>query len=124
MYKLEKTFTIAVAHQLRDTKSLVTKKCAQNIHGHNLVITIIITTNKLVDDMVIDFGKIKEIVNKLDHKNLNDIFEFNPTAENIAKYLYDIIEKEYVKLLKHELIEESIEVIVEESPGAKITCWE
>ena len=41
--------------------------------------------------MVIDFTKLKEIVNELDHKNLNEILPFEPTAELIAKHLHDKI---------------------------------
>ena len=40
--------------------------------------------------MVIDFKKIKDIVQtKMDHQNLNEVFSFNPTAENIAKWICD-----------------------------------
>ena len=42
--------------------------------------------------MVIDFSVIKNVIKeKLDHKNLNDILPFNPTAENMAKYFYEKI---------------------------------
>ena len=41
--------------------------------------------------MILDFTKIKEIVNKLDHKHINDIVDFNPTAENMAKWICDQI---------------------------------
>jgi nitronate monooxygenase len=34
---------------------------------------------------------VKEIVNQLDHKNLNEVVDFEPTAENLSKYLYDKI---------------------------------
>jgi len=42
--------------------------------------------------MVIDFGDVKEAVGLLDHTNINDHVEF-PTAENIAKFLYDSLNK-------------------------------
>lgn len=42
--------------------------------------------------MVVDFKKIKELVHsKMDHQNLNDVFDFNPTAENIAKWICDTV---------------------------------
>ena len=42
--------------------------------------------------MVIDFTHIKrEVQDKLDHKFLNDVVPFNPTAENIAKWVCDQI---------------------------------
>ena len=31
----------------------------------------------------------RQISDRLDHRNLNEIFDFNPTAENIAKWICD-----------------------------------
>jgi len=40
--------------------------------------------------MVMDFVEIKErIMNQLDHKVLNEVVPFNPTAENLAKFICD-----------------------------------
>lgn len=89
MYKLKKEITIECAHSLKDSDSLVTKKCL-NLHGHSYEVIIMIQTNTLKNGMIIDFGILKEIVYELDHKNLNDFIE-NPTAENMSKYLYDKI---------------------------------
>ena len=42
--------------------------------------------------MVIDFKCLKEAMNEvikesLDHRNLNEVFGFNPTAENLARWI-------------------------------------
>jgi 6-pyruvoyltetrahydropterin/6-carboxytetrahydropterin synthase len=74
-----------------------------NFHGHNydLEVTVIGYTDPLTG-YVIDTKELsdlikKEILNRLDHKNLNlDVIEFkdlNPTAENIAMVIYDILRK-------------------------------
>jgi 6-pyruvoyltetrahydropterin/6-carboxytetrahydropterin synthase len=40
--------------------------------------------------MIIDFKHIKERIHKkLDHQNFNEVLGFNPTAENIAKWICD-----------------------------------
>jgi 6-pyruvoyltetrahydropterin/6-carboxytetrahydropterin synthase len=40
--------------------------------------------------MVIDFSEIKRLVKKpLDHQVLNDVLDFNPTAENLARWVVE-----------------------------------
>lgn len=65
-------------------------KCS-NLHGHNWVITVFCKTEKLNENgMVADFTHIKRAVHDtLDHANLNELLDFNPTAENIAKWVLE-----------------------------------
>ena len=66
------------------------------MHGHNWKVEVEVCGNKLDNiGMVIDFKEIrnetKNVVDKLDHRFLNDLSPFkeiNPTAENIAKYIH------------------------------------
>ncbi len=66
------------------------------MHGHNWKVEVEVYGNKLDNiGMVIDFKEIRnktnDVVNQLDHRFLNDLDPFkeiNPTAENIAKYIY------------------------------------
>lgn len=122
MYKLSKKYKFCAAHSLKDTKSLVSKKCL-NYHGHLWGVKVQIKVDELIDDMVIDFGVIKKIINKLDHQDLNKILDFNPTAENIAKYLYDKIIEQFKPTEQFKFLP-IIKITVEESPGAKITYYE
>lgn len=96
MYYISKRLEIAGAHKLKlDYES----KCS-NLHGHNWIVVIYCKSEELDDNgMVIDFKEIKnKISNKLDHKYINEIVEFNPTAENIAKYICDEIGEKCYKV--------------------------
>ncbi len=90
MYKLKLKHHFCAAHQLEHAYS---EECNLNKHGHNWEVLVEIQTYKLRNGMVVDFKRVKEVINKLDHKDLNVILDFEPTAENIAKYLYDEIFK-------------------------------
>ena len=89
MYTVTKRLEIAGAHYL-DLPYV--SKC-RNLHGHNWIITVTCQSEKLNEcGMVTDFALIKkEISDRLDHQYLNNIFNFNPTAENIAKWIHDVI---------------------------------
>ena len=93
MFYISKTIEIAGAHKLRLSYE---SKCV-NLHGHNWIITIHCKAKELnMDGMVIDFMHIKrQIHERLDHQNLNEIFSFNPTAENMAKWICDQIPQCY-----------------------------
>ena len=70
-----------------------------NYHGHNYDLFVkVIGEPDPVTGFVIDMKKLSDlikenIINKFDHRNLNlDVQEFkslNPTAENIAKVIWD-----------------------------------
>lgn len=89
MYTVKKRMEIAGAHRLNLNYE---SKCA-NLHGHNWIVTVWCKSQTLdANGMVIDFTHIKrEVQEKLDHKFLNDVVPFNPTAENIAKWVCEQI---------------------------------
>ena len=93
MYTVVKKLEISAAHSLQLSYP---SKCYK-LHGHNWIITVHCRSKELNEDgMVIDFSHIKnKIKDKLDHKNLNEILPFNPTAENIARWICDQLESCY-----------------------------
>lgn len=93
MYYISKRLEVAFAHNL---KLNYESKC-QRLHGHNGIITIYCCAEDLNENgMVTDFSHIKEVVSdKLDHQYLNDLFPFNPTAENLAHWICDNVDNCY-----------------------------
>lgn len=91
MYYISKRLEIAGAHHL----TLPYESKCSNVHGHNWIVTIyckgeILTTY----GMLVDFKQIKTaIMDKLDHKFINEVVNFNPTAENMAKWICDEVNK-------------------------------
>ncbi|HEV2707151.1 MAG TPA: 6-carboxytetrahydropterin synthase QueD [Pyrinomonadaceae bacterium] len=88
---IERNFSSA--HQLRGYKG----KC-ENLHGHNYRIEIFARGRELDNiGLLVDFGELKaaadEIVNYLDHRNINELppfdEELNPSAENLARYILE-----------------------------------
>lgn len=87
MYYVSKTIEIAGCHSL--TLSYPSK-CSRR-HGHNWVVTVHCKARTLnADGMVADFSHIKEMVHDyLDHGDFNELLPFNPTAENIARWIVE-----------------------------------
>lgn len=85
MFYVRKQIEISASHSL----SLSYPSKCSRLHGHNWIITIYCRSPRLNDDgMVVDFTHIKEqIAGALDHQCLNDVLPFNPTAENIARWV-------------------------------------
>jgi len=106
MYRVTKQFHFAMGHRLPKHKG-----ACKNIHGHNYLLEVCVESETLDENgMVIDFKDLKEIVNEkviseLDHALMlkdTDLTEtssfkevrvpFEPTAENMAKFIFDEIE--------------------------------
>ncbi len=91
MYKISKQFIFSASHQLNHLPS--GHPCAE-LHGHNYVITVHLRSEKLNEyGFVRDYRELeplkKFIDEQLDHKHLNEVMSLPPTAENIARFIYE-----------------------------------
>jgi 6-pyruvoyltetrahydropterin/6-carboxytetrahydropterin synthase len=103
MYALEIRHKFDAMHQLEDSEYLVTKECAR-VHGHTYGVRVFIDDikNEFVENgagMVVDFSAVKKIIDRLDHRSVNEVFKeeniyTQPTAENIARYICEAIQNE------------------------------
>lgn len=93
MYYVSKRMEIAGSHRL----DLPYESKCKNLHGHNWIVTVFCRAKELNEQgMVCDFTHIKRAVHDyLDHGNLNELLSFNPTAENIARWVTEQIPECY-----------------------------
>jgi 6-pyruvoyl-tetrahydropterin synthase len=48
------------------------------------------------DGFVLDYGVIKDVIMKYDHQDLNEMLDFFPTAEQLAKFFWvEIVERHH-----------------------------
>ncbi|MBI4851855.1 MAG: 6-carboxytetrahydropterin synthase [Acidobacteria bacterium] len=130
MFLVTKEINFSYGHRLRDYE----KKC-KHLHGHNGRVAITLGANTLdYRGMVIDFVDVKDIVQnwimkELDHKLLlreddplvavlrdcNEEFYImaeNPTAENIAKLIFDYARSQNLPVISVKLWETETSVAI------------
>ena len=97
MYEVAVKSDFSAAHRLRNYSG----KC-ENLHGHNWMVEAAVSSKTLDrSGLLIDFKilkeRLKKILDNFDHTNLNELTFFkrkNPTSENIAKFIFDMLKKE------------------------------
>jgi 6-pyruvoyltetrahydropterin/6-carboxytetrahydropterin synthase len=93
MYRVQKTMEVSACHSLQ----LGYESKCKGLHGHNWTIVLYCQAETLNSDgMVEDFTRIKQSIHdRLDHRHLNEVLEFNPTAENIARWCVEQVKTAY-----------------------------
>ena len=73
------------------------------LHGHTWTVEVYLKADKLdKGGMGIDFVEIDKYLQEIlpDYKLLNEVFDFSPSAENVAKWLYDKLKEKYPFVVK------------------------
>jgi len=117
LFKIEKKFSFPMGHRLSKHEG-----CCSNIHGHNFIVMVGVKSKTLdSNDMVIDFSKLKDLVQPLmdmyDHSTtlnecdlekfgkplvdlgmkVNILTDGDPTAEHLSKEIYDLVKQELLR---------------------------
>ena len=95
----------------------------EQIHGHTWKVRIYVSgqyvdTSGILIDFKVLTSELKDILDKLDHKNLNTVEPFktiSPSSELIAQYVYKQLKPKYNKISR---------VTVCESEKARASYWE
>ncbi len=98
MFEVRVETNFSSAHHLLNYKG----KC-ENMHGHNWKVEVTLRGNELDEsNILVDFKILKkcvnEIVDYLDHKDINELEEFkgvSPSSEIIAKFIFEEVEKKF-----------------------------
>ncbi|SHF63232.1 6-pyruvoyl trahydropterin synthase family protein [Dysgonomonas macrotermitis] len=119
MYKISKQFAFSASHIL---EGLSGDHPCSRMHGHNYIITVHLKSAELNEvGFVKDYRELsfikKYIDDVLDHRHLNDIFDVNPTAENIARKLYEIFVKQAPQIYAVEVSETPKTTAIYEADG-------
>jgi 6-pyruvoyltetrahydropterin/6-carboxytetrahydropterin synthase len=129
-YQVIKKISFCYGHRLLGHQG----KC-KNLHGHNATLEIVLQNNQLDPlGMVVDFADVKKIMKnyideKIDHKMIlfkqdpyieilkkqNEplfVMDQNPTAENLAKHLFEIAKDHKLPVVEVRLFETETSIAV------------
>ncbi len=93
MWTIKVSRKFSAAHQIHG----IGGKC-EGVHGHNYRVEVEISAKKLKKPgMIADFLDVGKKLESIlpDHKMLNQVYESNPTSENLARQFYDEMQQFY-----------------------------
>ena len=88
-FTIAKRFSFSASHELSGLPE--GHKCAR-LHGHNYEVEVLLSADELDEySFVLDYGELScfgEFLRRtLDHRHLNEVLPFQPSAENLARWL-------------------------------------
>ena len=100
MYRISKEFHFSASHVLH---GLAPNHPCSRVHGHNYIVIVELSSEKVNEvGMIVDYRELEPIKTfidtMLDHRHLNDVLGFNPTAENMAEYLFNLFERDFPQI--------------------------
>ena len=106
MYTISKEFYFSASHQL---EGLIKDHPCGRIHGHNYTLKVFLKGDINKEGFVLDYSDLKPISDwvdqTLDHKDLNEVFNFQTSVENMSKYVYDLFKTQFPLLFAVEMSE-------------------
>jgi len=106
MHTISKEFHFSASHQLHGLKD--GHPCGR-IHGHNYRLKLFLRGEPNKDGFVQDYNDLSPIAewinSTLDHRHLNDVFNFQTSVENMSKYIYDLFKPQFPLLFAIEMSE-------------------
>ena len=120
--KVEKSFS--AAHHLLNYQG-----ACENQHGHNWKVEVYVKGETLdKSNILVDFKVLKkeldEVLNYLDHKDINTLPEFeneSPSSEYMAKFIYDKMKEKLKNQYKNAFVSK---VAVWETPTSRAVYFE
>jgi 6-pyruvoyltetrahydropterin/6-carboxytetrahydropterin synthase len=117
--RLDVEFRFAAAHRLPRYDG----PCSR-VHGHNY--RFLVGVEGEVNPgtgMIADFGDVKaavqeQVLARVDHRDLNEFLE-NPTAENIARFIWEALEEKLPGLCEVRLYEIPDSCVTYRGPGGR-----
>lgn len=116
---ISKDFTFSASHHLEGLPK--THPCSR-VHGHNYTVRVTVTGEVDPVGFVVDYrelGFVKDYLDgELDHRHLNEVVDFNPTAEHLAHHLWTKVVAGLTDYGTHD-----VSVSVSETPKTWATVW-
>jgi 6-pyruvoyltetrahydropterin/6-carboxytetrahydropterin synthase len=89
VYRIRKQFSFSAAHHL---VGLHPNHPCSRLHGHNYIVEVVLEGNLNEHSFVRDYRELdlfKDYLDtNVDHRNLNEVFQFQTTAENLAYHFW------------------------------------